>query len=245
MKVLISVFLLTVLIACESENDKAIESIRQEIQEFREKENDIDRELGSTNNIGTAPKSKGKAGEFEAEIRGVMNEGISFRNAYENELLEAGFDVLLDADRLHKDANFTRSYEIISESREVMERYHNKSDDFMDRLKYKVESKLLTGNESKDDLKALDQRFYENKEIIKESFLLELNLLQEYESLVKWIASIGDDWEPIQGQFAFHNQEDIEVFNQYISKIQNVSKKDDELRKKTQGRTDESLEKLK
>ena len=175
--------------------------------------------------VETKPKSHGEYGEIERYAKNVMDQMVSQRNSYINEISGIGWNSILDASRIEKDVSLAESKTLIRNARALVKKYSEKTQVLLNDSKENIHSlnvsesvkkSMIIGFEEGMDIAAAD---------IEETWELEKQAINEFASIIDLLAATTNDWIIQGGQILFLDEADLTKFNNHILAIQEIVKK--------------------
>jgi len=220
----------------------AIGEIRNEWEGISESTTSIDGVPGRIHTkVETKPKSRGEYGEIERYAKEVMDQMVSQRNSYINEISGIGWNSILDASRIEKDISFAESKTLIKGARGLVKKYTEKTQFLLKDAKGNIHSlevsesvkqNMIVGFEKGMDIAAVD---------IKETWKLENQAINEFAGIFDLLAATTNDWIVQGGQILFLDEAQLVKFNSHILAIQEIVQKQVSIQSKNSSEVDRQL----
>lgn len=182
--------------------------------------------------IDTNPKTKGEWGEVERFLKEFMAQVIRQRNNYLSELTDSGLEQLLDADRIEKDDRFIESKNILRNTKLIVTKYRNHTDDLIQNSRYRIEILNLKPSSKINIRKDFDQAINQIRGQLNRTWDLEEKAVEEMEKIILLLESRKGAWEVTNGQFLFDSSKDLDRFNSYLASIDRIVKEQKEIQRK-------------
>ncbi len=193
----------------------------------------------------TEPKAGGEAGEMERMLRTVTAESIAQRNEYHAAMEAAGWDRMLDAERLRRDTELRESREIMAVARGLVERYEAKSRELLDGMPARIAALKLKAATKSAMLAGFEKTAEANRAKLRELWELERRSLAEVEGALQVLASNRRKWSFEDGNFVFSDDRALAAFNARMTAVQALARQQAELQQRNLDTALASLDKLK
>lgn len=220
----------------------AIDEIRNEWEGISESTTSTGGMPGRINTkVETKPKSRGEYGEIERYAKEVMDQMVSQRNSYVNEVSGIGWNSILDARRIEKDVSLVESKTLIRKARALVKKYSEKTQVLLNDAKDNIHSlnvsesvkkSMIIGFEEGMDIAAAD---------IEETWELENQAVNEFAGIIDLLAATTDDWIVQGGQILFLSEANLSKFNNHIVVIQEIVQKQVSIQSKSSSEVDRRL----
>lgn len=207
-------------IACSKADTKATTLAKAEVSQYLERA--LESSVG-LNNVPTLelPQNIEKLSENEKLayfLKINANFSLSANNQYKKELREIGFEGLFEPNRLKHDLKMRKSYEILDQSEQALNRYIESLGENGSKLELELDKlnldektrKLIEMGIANARPKALS-RLHEIAEF-------EHRILQEMRTSIK-LLEIKSNWTVQNNQLIFKHVRNLNEFNQHMNKI--------------------------
>ena len=189
-------------------------------------------------------KSVGKYGVLERFIKELTKEATEIRNEYDNELQDANFHSILDAERLQRDVNFEDSRMMIKAARSAINKNVKQLEAFMSTLDSRVDKLDLSDKEKASMKNGLDQGMGRGIRILQKQSNLEKECITTFEDIVDFLQSKKGQWSAANGELSFDRTTDMNIYNGYIEKIQDIVSKQEAVVHESVNQTERNLDRL-
>ncbi|MFZ6653880.1 hypothetical protein [Undibacterium sp. TJN19] len=193
---------------------------------------------------GDAPKASGEFGEMERFMKDFMNSAVTFRNQYQQELEAAGWNRLLDANRLKNDLSMIESQSILDRGKSIVSKYELKTNSLFDEGKSRIQSLNISEASKRDMLTGFESGLGKAMKESAEQWQMEKQIVEEVGNMIN-LLSDHKKWTVENNQFMFYTDGDMRKFNAYHQKIQDISKKQEETQKRRLEQGSKNFENLK
>lgn len=194
--------------------------------------------------LPTAPVAAGEAGQVEMVIKTIMNRMLAQRRDYELELEAIGWSAVLEAHRLRKDVTLTESKTMLRQARDIVSRYRDRTDDVFREIRAEIDRSGLSPSTKRSMLAGFDKTAAHGKAQTKEVWSLEEQALGRFENIVNLLAANRRSWQVEGGQILFNRQSDLDLFNTYLSQINELVERQQAIQEGSARRARETLQTL-
>lgn len=195
--------------------------------------------------IDMTPTVTGKMGEVQKWTKRVLSRNAEVHNAYLDELNATGWAMLLDADRLKADATFNESFSILEKGKGVVQKYKAKTVALLDVARNDIKTLDLPEDFKLGLAQGYDMQLSENREHLDTIWGLEEKAAAQFENIIKLLAAKKGKWIVQDHRILFASQEDLNAFNSYLEKADQLAQQQQLLQQRRDELTLARLEKLK
>ena len=222
--------------------ETVVDEIRDEWQGISESTERIDGIPGRIHKeVDTKPKSRGEYGEIERYMKEIMDQMVSQRNNYINELNSIGWNSILDASRIENDKSLIESKALIRKARALVKKYSEKTQVLLKDAKNNIHSldvsesvkqNMIIGFNEGMDIAAAD---------IEKTWDLEGQAIDEFAGIINLLAATTSDWVVQGGQILFVSEANLRKFNGHILTIQDIVQQQLNIQSKNQSEVNRRL----
>lgn len=167
-----------------------------------------------------------------------LNDMISLQNEYLAALDLAGIDKLLVPQRVADDIGFRDSYAILAKARRTVQDFRGRVDELLLDYPKKFERSAMSPDAKKSMRSGFQQGLEKSTPLIKETWDIEVASVDRMGDLIELLESRRKFWTPLNGQFTFQLDGDLQRFNAILEQINDGVKRQTEIRQKSlQGAT--------
>jgi hypothetical protein len=177
-------------------------------------------------------------------IKTMVNRMLALRREYELELDAIGWGKILDGQRLKTDVTFAESRTILKQANEIVLRYKSKNADLFSTIRQDIELSELSSSSKQSMLTGFDRTSEQGKAEAMEVWRLEQQALDEIGKIIALLSARRSAWEVQDGQVMFQSQEDLDMFNAYLAKVQAVIAKQEQIQAASLQRSKDAFEKI-
>ena len=225
-----------------AEKDKAISSIQSDLANVIEAAQDADGIPQKIDLNLDAPTAKGRYGELERFTKGIMQRMINLQNGYLQDLDAIGWDTVLDAKRLSEDVALSESRVMVIDARKLVAKYRGQIVDLPNKAKADIEKLDLPGKDKAKMLEGFMEGFNNGGALAL--WDLEADVVEQFANIISLLESPAGAWQLEQDYLAFEMDSDIEQFNGYLAKIDELVAQQSALQEKAQTRSMDTLSKI-
>jgi hypothetical protein len=193
----------------------------------------------------TEPTAKGEFGEVERFVKTFLNRMASQRNDYLLELNTIGWNKMLDPERLKKDRALTETRFMTRKAREIMDKYRNKTYAIIDNVPNDIAALDLSDNMKRQMLSGFNKGMERSRRQIDEIWGLESRIMTEFENITTLLSARKRGWIISNGQILFYSQYDVNSFNSYLASIQDLTRRQEAIRKQSADSSNDLFNRLK
>ena len=185
--------------------------------------------------VGYETYSDRAVADRRSEMKAVVSEMERSANAdrqeYEKDMAAIGWDKLLDPLRLQKDANLSESRTMVRRMHESVARQRAQIDPRLARLRSIIERSDLSESDRREMLSGFDGGLADRKKQANAQWGLEAEALVQFEELVDHLAAKRRAWTIQDAKIVFANQAELDKFRGFLKNIEQISAKQEALRK--------------
>lgn len=230
-------------------------STNRERHEFKTAANEIERTvtLATSTNVSqpsapatpsAAPVASGDAGKLETAVKTIVNRSLAQRREYELELEAIGWSRILDGERIRKDMSLAESRTILRQARDIVSKYRGQTDELFAQVRHDIETAGLKPEAQRAAIAGFDKNAGQGKAQAAELWSLEEETLSQVENIFTLLAAKRNSWHVQQNQIVFNDQSDLDLFNSYLSRINQIMAQQQALQTAGVRRTQEKLRQL-
>lgn len=164
-------------------------------------------------------------------MQGFFNDMISIQNEYLAALEVVGIDKLLVPQRVGDDVGFRESYTILAKARRTVQEFRGRVDELVVDYPKKLEMSAMSPDSKKSMTIGFQKGLEKAVPLLKEGWDIEVASVDQMGDLIELLESRREFWKPINGQFIFEADGDLQRFNEIIEKIQVGVKRQTEIRR--------------
>ncbi len=191
---------------------------------------------GKLKRLDTSAKASGKWGEIELCVKKMTNEMIEVRNGYLEDLDAIKWDTILDANRLAGDKKFLQTHKMLKEAKDAVKSRKLQAIDVMKRATVEVRQIETDDKDKREFIKGFTSGTDKSLLVINKVWNLELKTIEEFEAIIALLEKNRDGWEPSEGQVAFYNDAYLNAYNAHMAKVEEYSKRQEEIQKERVGK---------
>jgi membrane protein implicated in regulation of membrane protease activity len=177
--------------------------------------------------------------------QGLMNEMAELQNEYLGALETAGLSRLLDPSRVHADEGFAESRKILNELGRTVLAYRKRSIGLVRGSSSRFQGVRFDYISERDAVKGFEDGLTKSLPLLEENWELELAIIDHYTEIIDHLEETRARWGVESGQFAFLQTEDLNRFNEIMGKVDEVSKRQTQIRSGAMESALSKFEKLK
>jgi hypothetical protein len=200
----------------------------------------------STGTTAPAPKPIVGAGSSEGAKMGVVlqtivNRMLAQRREYELELDAIGWGTILDGERLKRDSTLSESRTMLQQATAIVTKYKSRTNAVFATMRADIESSDLSTSSKNSMLAGFDSTFDQGRAQAMELWALEEEVLGEFHKILDLLSARRRDWQIEGGQIMFQNQNDLDLFNAYVTKVQSLVAKQERMQSASLQRSKDTL----
>lgn len=195
--------------------------------------------------LDTAPVAKGDSGEMERFMKTQMNKMVSLRNDYLLELDAIGWDKIFDMDRIKQDSSLVESKAMIKKAKDIVVKYKEKTHNLFEGSRMEIDNLNLSGNSKQEFIRGYEDGIANARTKTDTLWDLEAKVVSEFESIFALLDARKSSWAIQNGQILFADNSDLDTFNSYIAKIQELTAKEEAIQKVNIGELNNKLDNFK
>lgn len=167
----------------------------------------------------TAPKASGDIGEFERFMKVVLKDFAQIRNDYLLELDAIGWEQILMADRLARDAGMVESQLMIKRARDIVYKYKTKYEVRIERARGDILRLDMSEASRQSMSKAFDRGLDESRNKMNKLWSMELAVVDEFAAMIDLLEENPSVWVVENGQVFFDNDAVLARYNAHFNTI--------------------------
>lgn len=179
-----------------------------------------------------------------AVVKTIFNRLLVQRHEYELELDAIGWSQILDGSRLKSDVTLIESRAMLQQARGIVLKYKSKSPDLFSKMRQDIENSDLNSNYKQSMLVGFDRALFQAKARSMEQWALEEDVLDQMENVFSLLTARRNAWQIQGGKIMFQTQEDLDLFNLHLAKIESIVAKQEQMQTSSFQRSQETLSKL-
>lgn len=184
-------------------------------------------------NLDTTPKTKGYIGEIERFMKIFMNKMTSQRNDYLLELDAIGWEKILDPRRVSQDKTLIESKMMIQKAKDIVHKYRTHTYTLLANARNDINSLNISESNKSDMLLGFDKGMTNARAQIDAMWDLEGKTISEFDNIFALLSARKGAWAVQDGQILFANQSDLDAFNSYVTAIQKIAAKQQDIQKRS------------
>jgi hypothetical protein len=133
---------------------------------------------------------------------------------------------------------------MLKQANEIVLRYKSKNADLFSTIRQDIELSELSSSSKQSMLTGFDRKSDQGKAEAMEVWRLEQQALDEIGKIIALLSARRSAWEVQDGQVMFQSQEDLDLFNSYLAKVQAVLAKQEQIQAASLQRSKDAFEKI-
>lgn len=195
-------------------------------------------------NPATKPQARGEFGEMEHFMKGYIDRLVVQRNDYLGELQAIGWNSILDAQRIKNDTTLSESKTMIGKAKVVVDKYEKKTAVLVQDTRARMSVLTMSETTTKAMLAGFDESTRKASARMDEQWKLEKQGILQSENIVLLLAA-SKNWVVEGGDIVFSNDAELDQFNSYVQKIQEIAQQQEHMQKENYAKVNQKLEALK
>jgi hypothetical protein len=202
-------------------------------------------ESGAGNgSIPLTSAAQGDAGKMAVIVKTMLNRMLAQRRAYEQELDGAGWSKVLDPARIDQDKYLDETRTILRQAREVMKKYEDKTDELFVQMRADVEKADINAEMKESMVAGFNKSEAKSKSNAMVIWKLEGQALDQVSNAVTLLGNARAHWQIEGGQFAFQRQADLDQYNAYMAKLQEIAAKQEAIQNSAMQKAQDRMQQI-
>ena len=198
----------------------------------------------STNVAPVTSSATGEVGKMEVVLKTMVNRMTAQRREYELELEAVGWSKVLDGERLKDDPTLSQSRVMLKQANDIVARYQSRTDSVYAQIRRDIENSDLTVSSKTSMIAGFDKTAEQGKAQAKELWSLETQVLHKIESVFDLLSARRGSWQIQDGRVMFQRQADLDLYNTYLTNVQSIVARQEQLQAAALKNTKDRLSQL-
>jgi hypothetical protein len=225
---------------------KAVEQLEKDINQiFDESPSPSIKPSQATPQNEKMPVGEGETEQFLEFMRSFFKDLNTIQNDYLAVLDQSGLNTLFDADRVAADPGFVESRQILTDCRESVYLYRNKTISLFANFPKTLDNFKLRPQTKESFLEGYREGIEKSGPLIRESWDLEARCADIMEQMIDHLENTRSRWTASKGQFLFELDADLEKFNDLLDQLNATVERQEEIKRLSQADTRENFENMK
>ena len=183
----------------------------------------------------SAPALRGESAELRGFFTTVVNKMVALQNDYQRELNASGIASILDPARLQHDGTLAESKRIIGSAKAVITKYRKQMDILRASLEEEIKKLRLSAESKSEVLRGFRDSQKKRRAEDEAMWKCEEGVVSQFENIVALLSRRRGGWIIQNGELHFLNESDLGEFNSYLTMIDHLIGKQEELQKQAVG----------
>ncbi|MFZ6653881.1 hypothetical protein [Undibacterium sp. TJN19] len=180
---------------------------------------------------GSSTEADKNLAEYERYVKTVLESAIAFKKQFHDEMTEAGWGRLMNAQRLNNDTDMTESRDILVQGKRVITKFETKVNALLENARDGVQSMNVSDAIKRDMLKEMDAEIVKVKTDLAAKWQAERQLADEAGNIIV-LLSDHKRWAVQDDKIMFYSAEDLNKFNAYNQNMRLILTRQNELQKR-------------
>jgi len=191
-----------------------------------------------------ATTGSSEAAKMSIVFKTAVNRMVALRQEYELELKAVGWEKILEGQRLRADVTLAESRTMLQQAKDIVAKYKAKNSQLFTTIRADIETSDIGYSSKQSMLAGFDKSSTQGKERDLELWSIEEQVLGQFENVFNLLAAKRGAWQIRDGQVMFHRQADLDLFHSYVTRIQSLVARQEQLQNAAIQKTQESLDQL-
>jgi hypothetical protein len=156
-------------------------------------------------------------------MAGAMQENIQLSNAYMGELENAEWELILEPGRLAADPDLAESYAMFETVRPLVAKYEELSIRVIDNMHQRIDGLDVSERQKTAFRDGFDASRSQTEAIIRRQWNFERETYNEFEKIIDLLAANQGDWEVVESELLFYEQEPLDQYNLHLQNIDDLA----------------------
>lgn len=236
------------LIAAFKQKDQAIKTISFIQQEMNSVANTYTGAGKFSSHVEKAPiqatKTSDEFGEIERYVKECISRLVDLNNSYLLEITAIGWNSILDARRIKNDPALSESMVMIEKAKTIVDKYEKKVVELIQFSKTHIHVLNMSESSKRELMIGFEEGMNESDKKIKDLWGMEKQAICQFENIFLLFAK-SKNWVVENDKILFYSDEELELFNSYLQKIQNLKNQQEQLQKSQLAELNQNLESIK
>jgi hypothetical protein len=183
----------------------------------------------------------GDASEVDRFMKDYADQVAGWWNEYVLDLNAIGWNSLLDGQRIKHDKGLSESKLIINRAKSIVAKYEQKTSTLIKDTREGIKSLNVSMELRRAVLAGFEEGVLNLERNISEHWALEKDAVQQCENIITLLER-SNGWEIVDGQLLFEMERDLNSFNHFLEKMEQIAAKQDHLAKERTAMIDRSYD---